>query len=187
MEQITVFVDRDLDDIPTPKSSLFHLGDLRLSDDFYFETVIKRMVSGRNHGKLLIVDADGMREGVRSKVAQAVVDVVAARKATPRVRWESDLRAFNSVQCPDIVAPSKRIVYSEERQIVDALKKIKCGELQNCDTVYVHISLWMRPREQFKRLMMAHFARFDDVCFYALRSSDLDDRARQIVQWLFRE
>merc|ERR1712129_600 len=108
------------------------------------------------------------------------------KKSTVSVQWDAEVRAFNSTQNPNMNAMDKRIVYSEEQQIVNGLKRIKNGELTHrFDIVYIHISLWMKPKNEFKRLVLAHLCRFENICFYALRSNDLDERAKQIVRWIF--
>eukprot|EP01084_Bolivina_argentea_P024840 46243_1 len=118
-------------------------------------------------------------------VSKTVMNILLNKKKICKIYWESDLKAFNNTQNPNIVNPNKRIIYSEENQIIDGLKMIKRNELQLCDVVYIHISLWMKPKKQFKRLVMAHLCRFESICFYALRHHDLDNRAKQIVQWIF--
>ena len=118
-------------------------------------------------------------------VSRCVLDILMNKKQTVRIFWDSEVRAFNNTQNPKIVDVDKRVVYSDEMQIVEGLQRIKNKELQLCDVVYIHISLWMKPKKEFKRLVMAHLCRFENICFYALRHHDLDERAKQIVRWIF--
>merc|ERR1712083_1059647 len=92
--------------------------------------------------------------------AQIIVDVIRNVKSVPKVYWEADLKAFNSVQNPAMVRSQKRIVYSEEKQIQEGLQRMRAGQMMKCDILYVHISLWS-SKDVFKRLIMAHLMRFD--------------------------
>ena len=124
--------------IPTSNMSLLDYRDRQLMDDFYFELVIKQIVS-RKHGKILFLNASALKQDM-CFVGQMIVDVLTNKKAVPKVHWESDLKAFNNVQNPDIV--KSRIIYEDEQQIVDGLEMMERGQVQHCDTVYVHISVY---------------------------------------------
>ena len=168
------------------KDELFTKQDRILMDDFLFELLIKKIAS-RKYGKYIFFERERMnkKQNMMGYVSNIIMDILMNKKDICKIYWESDLKAFNNIQNPNIVNPNKRIVYSDEKQIIDGLKMIQNGQLTKCDVVYIHISLWMKPKKEFKKLIMAHLCRFESICFYALRHHDLDDRAKQIVQWIF--
>ena len=151
-------------------------------DDYFFELLIKKIAS-RKYGKYVFFERNCMEN--MEFVGNTVMNILMNKKTICKIYWESDLKAFNNIQNPNIVNPNKRIIYAEEKQIIDGLIMIQNGKLSKCDVVYIHISLWMKPKNEFKKLIMAHLCRFESICFYALRHNDLDDRAKQIVQWIF--
>ena len=160
-------------------------------EDFLFEMLIKKIAS-RKYGKYIFFERDDMENmdnmdnmDNMESVGKTVMDVLKNEKSVCKIYWESDLKAFNNIQNPNIVNPNKRVIYTNEKEIIHGLIKIQNGQQSKCDVVYIHISLWMKPKNEFKKLIMAHLCRFESICFYALRSGDLDDRAKQIVQWIF--
>lgn len=172
---ITIFIEENIENLNN--------SDHVLTDDYFFELLIQRVAS-RKYGKSKFVFFDRSCIDM-DNVSRCVMDIMKNKKETVNIFWDAEIRAFNQIQNPNMVDLDKRIVYSEEKQIVDGLERIKSGELQLCDIVYIHISLWMKPKKEFKRLVMAHLCRFENICFYALREHDLDERAKQIVRWIF--
>ena len=183
---ITIFIETDVENIEyvnllNNEKYGMDKSDRLLMDDYYFELLIQRVAS-RKYGKSKFIFFE--RSSLKmDELSHCVMDILMNKKETVRIFWDAEIRAFNNIQNNKLA--KKRTVYSEEKDIIAGLKKIKRGEMEKCDVVYIHISLWMKPKKEFKRLVMAHLCRFENICFYALRHHDLDQRAKQIVRWIF--
>lgn len=116
-----------------------------------------------------------------SEMANDILDVLNHKRDLPGIYWNGHLAVIDT----NVACKKTRLIYCDEKQIRDGLKLIETNTLQPADIVYIHISLWMKPKNEFKRLIMAHLCRFESICFYTVGSHELDARAVQIVQWLF--
>lgn len=166
------------------KNSVFTFNDeFRGFDDFLFELIVKQLANKESKQKIIFFQQSQMMNV--QFVSRVILDILVNDKHCVHICWQSDFQALADISAYAINC-HRRIVYSEEEQIEDGLQLLLGARDVKVDMVYIHISLWMKPnKEIFKRLMMAHFCRFESICFYAICKQDLDHRANQVVQWLF--
>jgi len=80
-----------------------------------------------------------------------------------------------------------RLVYHCVEQLKGAIVGIeRNSNIQSriVDTVYFHVSLWSSKRD-FRRILLHHLARFEDICIYKNPGENLDPRTSSVVKFLW--
>jgi len=152
------------------------LSDIESISDLRFELLLRQVAEGKR--KTIFFRRELLEP---EDCLHTISRVYKGLERAPRLRFDAGFLKEEEHRS------KSRLVYSNVEQLKGAIAGIERTSNIRCriaDTVYFHISLW-NSKQDFRRILLRHLSRFEDICLYKNPEEDLDSRTSSVVKFLW--